>query len=242
MTKSKYDRFHNKTSIQRKVISENNFTYILLLPIINKYLKPNAKILDIGSGAGTLALYIASKGHDALGIEISQKAVESARESAKILGLNNISFEVMNFPNQIPDGKFDMIIFTEVIEHLKNDNKALNKISSLLNENGTLILSTPSVNAPLHRLGLTKSFDKKVGHLRRYSIDELKRKCEENELEVVEAKKIEGTIRNFLFTNEIAGKLVRFIKFYISDIVTFADNLTVPLFGESNIIIVAKKL
>lgn len=237
-----YDKFHKETSIQRKLIDENNFTYRLLIPEINKYLKTPKKILDIGCGAGTLSLYYAKKGNNVTGIDISKNAVGSANESAKILRLNNVRFSQVNFPKSLPVGKYDFIILTEVLEHLKDDELALRKINSLLNKGGILFISTPSQNAPLYKLGLLSGFDKEVGHLRRYSIDELVKKCEKNGLTVVKTKKTEGIIRNFLFTNPYAGKVVRFIKFQISDMVTVVDNMTVPIFGESNIFVVAKKI
>lgn len=242
MAKAKYELFHSKTSPQKNIIKKNNFTYILSLPLIDKYLKPRSEVLDIGAGAGTLALYAANKKCNVLGIDISRDAVNAANESAELIGFKNIKFKVMKFPEKSPGGKYDFIFFTEVIEHLQDDEKAIKEISNMLKKNGIMFLSTPSRNAPLHKIGLTKKFDKKVGHIRRYSVDELETLCEENNLKVLESARVEGIMRNFLFTNDYAGKLVRFIKFQISDIVTFFDNLTVPVLGESNIIIIAKKV
>ena len=54
-------------------------------------------------------------------------------------------------------------------------------------------------------------------------------------------KKNEGILRNFLFLNPIAGKFIRFIKFFLVDVVTYLDNATVPLFGESDLIVVLEK-
>ena len=237
----KYEDFHNITSIQKSLIKDDNFTYRLIIEIAKKYVKPEFKILDVGSGAGTLALYFGSKGNNVLGIEISKRAVSIANQSAKLLGLKNVKFIEKKFPEEKPDRKFDCIIFTEVIEHLEDDNEALKQIYKLLNKGGIVLISTPSKNAPLHRLGYARGFDKRVGHLRRYTEEELTKKCAENGLVVIETKKIEGVLRNFLFLSPTAGKLVRFIKFFFSDIATFIDNLTVPIFGESNIIVVARK-
>lgn len=237
-----YDDFHQATQVQKKVISENNFTYRLILNSINKFLRAPKEILDIGCGAGTLCLYFAKKGNDVVGIDISQKAVESAQESSKFLGLKKIKFKKMNFPSELPKKQFDFIIFSEVIEHLKNDELALRKIHLLLKKNGIVFISTPSKNAPLHKLGLARSFDKRVGHLRRYTADELEKKAKKCGFVVLEIEKNEGIIRNFLFLNPIAGKLVRFIKFFLSDWVTFIDNISIKIFGESNIFMIIKKL
>jgi SAM-dependent methyltransferase len=236
-----YDTFHVSTSIQRKVIKENNFTYRILLGVINKFIKEPKKILDVGCGAGTLGLYYGSKGHKVLGIDISQKAVDSANLSAELLGLKNVNFEKMDFPYEIPNSKFDFVIFTEVIEHLSDDDLALKKIFILLKQKGIVILSTPSKNAPLYRLGLAKSFDKKVGHLRRYTIEGLSAKAEKCGFDVIYMKKTEGIVRNFLFLNPVAGKFVRFVKFFLSDWVTYIDNISLRVFGESNIFLVLQK-
>lgn len=241
LDKCNYENFHKVTTIQKKIVNNNNFTYRILIEVINKYIIDQKDILDIGCGAGTLALYYANKGFNLLGIDISQRAVDSANSSARYLNINNVKYEKMNFPYEIPNEKFDFIIFTEVIEHLKDDELALKKIYSLLQLGGIVVLSTPSKNAPLHKLGFAKKFDKQVGHVRRYTIEELIKKAKKQGFEILETRKTEGIIRNFLFLNPIAGKLVRFIKFFLSDWVTWIDNFSLKLFGESNIFIILKK-
>ena len=69
--------YHQKTKAQHKIIDEGNFTYRVILSIINKYLKGTKKVLDIGCGAGTLDFYLANKGHNVTGIDISEKAIEA---------------------------------------------------------------------------------------------------------------------------------------------------------------------
>jgi len=237
-----HERYHSKTKRQLKIIKDNNFTYRLLISVINKHLKnSNQKILDIGCGAGTLSFYLAKRGHNVLGVDISSKAIKECSVSTKSLGLEHLNFKQLDFPNKYPNEKFDVVILTEVIEHLEDDKKTLMVINKLLKPNGLIILSTPSNTAPLHRLGVTKKFDKDVGHLRRYSLEEIARLVKKSGFKIIETKKTEGILRNFLFINPVAGKLIRFIKYFISDIVTVADNSTVPLFGYSNIIIVARK-
>src|SRR3990167_2332240 len=221
--KINYDIFHKTTSIQTKIINNNNFTYRILLKEINKLLDGHEKILDIGCGAGTLSLYYASKDHN-------------------VLGMKKVKFQQADFPNKIPKEKFDFVIFSEVLEHLEDDQLALDQINNTLYPGGIMFLSTPSIKAPLHRLNLTKKFDKELGHLRRYSIEELSRLINKSGFRILEVKKSEGVLRNFLFINPVAGKFVRFIKFFLSDVVTFVDNLTIPIFGESNYIVVAKKV
>ena len=166
--KALHAKYHSKTHKQTRIVKDNNFTYRILIDILNKNISSQKKnILDIGCGAGTLSFYLANKNHDVLGIDISTKAIKECLLSKKELNLNNVNFEQFDFPNNYPKEKFDVVIFTEVIEHLDDDKKALGIIRKILKPNGLMILSTPSNKAPLHRMGLTKNFDKKVGHVRR---------------------------------------------------------------------------
>lgn len=237
-----YEDFHEKTSVQKKIISKNNFTYRYILRFIDKYVVGKKRVIDVGCGAGTLCFYIANNEIEVLGIDVSSKAINACQESSRILGLDQFAkFKVVNFPKESMDGKFDLVILTEVIEHLRDDKLALEKIFSMLNKGGVAIITTPSLNAPLYRIGYANSFDKKVGHLRRYTVKSLTKKCETCGFEVIETEKVEGGLRNFLFLNPFAGKFIRYIKFFISDIVTFIDNSLIPIFGESNIIVIVKK-
>lgn len=237
-----YNVFHKKTKSQNKIIEEDNFTYHLILSVLNQYLKSDSKVLDIGCGAGTLCLYLASKGNKVLGIDISKKAVSNANVSARKLRLKNVKFEVVNFPKRSPEGEYDFIIFTEVIEHLKDENKALQTINKLLSRGGFLFISTPSENAPLYRIGYAKKFDTEVGHLRRYNSERLRNLLTDSGFKIEYINKNEGIIRNFLFLNPVAGKSIRFLKSFVGRTVTAIDNLTIPVFGESDIMIVAKKI
>lgn len=238
---NKYEEFHKNTSAQKKLINPNNFTYRLLFDIFEKYLYDGSSVLDIGCGAGTISLYVAHLGKNVTGLDISDKAIKEAKKSAKSLGLKNIKFEVMDFPYQIPKGSYDLIFCFEVLEHLKDDELALKEIHKLLKRNGSLIISVPSENAPLYRLGYAKGFDQRVGHVRRYTLEKLLKKLKKNNFEILEYQKNEGIFRNFLFLNPYAGKLLRGMKWIIGDIFTVFDNISVNLFGESQIIIVARK-
>lgn len=237
-----YDLFHKNTKIQKKIISGRNFTYRVHLSVLAKYLGNNLSVLDVGCGSGAITFYVASKGNKVVGIDVSRKAINICRETSKSLGLSHLTrFEVADFSTFDSPVKFDLIICTEVLEHLSDDREVLQKFLKILNNGGTLFISVPSKNSPIFKHGLSKDFDKKVGHLRRYSLSELEKILTQVGYEIVEKHKVEGIFRNFLFLNPIAGKFIKFIKGPVSDFLTFFDNLLVPLFGEADLIVVARK-
>lgn len=238
-----YEKYHQYRRLQKRIIDEKNFTYRNLLAILKKYISKKSDILDIGCGVGTVDLYLAAKGKNVTGIEISKNALQVARKNAKLLGLDKkTKFLLGDFTTTFLGKKFDLIICSEVLEHLREDKGVVEKIYKLLKKHGLGIISTPSKNAPLYKLGLLSGFDREVGHLRRYTQEELTLLFENIGFKIVHSAKTEGILRNFLFTNKVAGKLVRFIKWGISDLVTFIDNSTIPVFGESQIYLVVQKL
>lgn len=241
--KNVYEKYHRDRKIQKKVIDSHDFTYKNLLRFIDKYAKRKKKILDIGCGVGTIDLYLAKANKHVVGIDISQNGIKIAKKNAQKFGLSkSVRYVVANFPTEAPKGKFDLIICSEILEHIKQDKLAVIKIRNLLNNNGLVITSSPSKNAPLYRIGLLGNFDKMVGHLRRYTVGSYTRLFKNSGLQVLETKKTEGILRNFLFTNIIGGFLLRILnKRPFSTVVSFLDELTIPIFGESNIYLVAQK-
>ena len=238
-----YERYHIHRRVQKHVISNNDFTYGLILRLIRKYAKRCLTVLDIGCGVGTIDFYLGQQGKKVLGLDVSKMAIKTARESAHKIGLNKfVNFVNMDFPKQKPKGKFELIILSEVVEHLKDDKHVVNEISKLLEKNGILIISSPSKNAPLYKWGWLNEFDKKVGHLRRYTSNDMRKLFEDKHFNILEEVKTEGLIRNFLFTNSFGGFLLKFLKRWpFSSAVTLLDNLTVKLFGESDIYMVIEK-
>lgn len=238
-----YEEFHKLTKRHSKIIEIDDFTQGKLLKILSKYLQGRKKILDIGCGTGSKDFFLAKEGHHVDGIDISERAIKSCKESSKRFGLKNASFHVSSIEKYSKKKQYDIILMIEVIEHIKNDKKILNLVSKLLSKNGILVLSTPSINSPLYKWGFLFEFDKKVGHIRRYSLDEIVKLTTLNDLRIIYTEKTEGILRNFIFTNKIGGlflKIINRVK-VIALTVTLFDNILLRIFGESDLIIVAQK-
>jgi len=120
--------------------------------IINKLnLKPNQRVLDIGSGWGSLAIEIAKESQcEVVGITLSENQLEYSNKKAKELNLENqVEFKLMDY-RQL-DEKFDRIVSVGMLEHVgrKFYKNYFNQVSNLLNDDGIALIHTiGSVNPP----------------------------------------------------------------------------------------------
>ena len=114
-------------------------------------LKPNQKVLDIGSGWGTLALEIAKKSKcEVIGVTLSENQYKFSIEKAKANGLENqVQFRLTDYRDL--NEKFDRIVSVGMFEHVgrKFYSTYFNSVSKLLNEDGVALIHTiGSVNPP----------------------------------------------------------------------------------------------
>ena len=114
-------------------------------------LKPNQKVLDIGSGWGTLAIEIAKKSQcEVLGITLSENQYTHSVEKVKMSGLENqVRFKIADYRDL--NEKFDRIVSVGMFEHVgrKFYKTYFNSVSKLLNEDGVALIHTiGSINPP----------------------------------------------------------------------------------------------
>jgi 2-polyprenyl-3-methyl-5-hydroxy-6-metoxy-1,4-benzoquinol methylase len=105
--------------------------------IENKKIKPDS-VLDVGCGAGTDALYLASKGCKVTAIDISHEAIKIARERAGKAGVE-IDFIAGNFVDvEFHNESFDFINDRGFFHHIdpRKREKVAVKINDLLKSNG----------------------------------------------------------------------------------------------------------
>lgn len=239
-----YRKNYQKTFFS-KIINKKNFTYRTLLAYLEKHLNKNFYVIDVGCGQGNIALFSAKRVKKITGIDISEENIKIAKRKARKLNLSKkTSFLAEDIEKLgIPKNKANLIIFTEVMEHLDKGSDILKRLNKWLNKNGILFLSTPSKNAPLLKIKRFREREKAFGHVKRYSTNELKKYLNEFGFKILEIHHTEGPFRNFLFISPLGKIPLKFANRFeiVSDIFTFIDNISLKLFGSSQIIIVAQK-
>ena len=114
-------------------------------------IKPNQKVLDIGSGWGSLAIDIAKAANcEVTGITLSDNQLKYANQKAKEMNLDNqVKFKLMDYREL--NEKFDRIVSVGMFEHVgrKFYKKFFNQVEKLLKEDGIALIHTiGSVNPP----------------------------------------------------------------------------------------------
>lgn len=113
--------------------------------IIERYMKPEAKLLDVGCGAGREAIALVKMGFEVMGIDISPNMVAKATENAKKEGLN-INFKVQSVTDiDCPAKYFDYVLFSrEIYSYIPTKKlriETLRKIRDILKPDGILLFS-----------------------------------------------------------------------------------------------------
>lgn len=124
----------------------------------------NLKILDVGCGTGSLTKALTRFG-DVYGFDISETAANFCRQQ----GLDNIKVgDIAGLPYD--DNFADIIVCSDVLEHMDDDIGALKELYRVLAPNGRLIITVPA-----HKF-LWSIHDEALSHRRRYTRKELKYK------------------------------------------------------------------
>jgi SAM-dependent methyltransferase len=120
-------------------------------------------VLEVGAGMGENIVYL----HNS---EVtSWTSIEPDEQLFKKLEgkLSSLAIKAKAFCGQTPDlgaeEKFDTIVYIDVLEHIENDSSEIERAYKLLKSGGCIIVLSPAFQS------VYSSFDKAIGHYRRYT-------------------------------------------------------------------------
>lgn len=136
-------------------------------------------ILDVGCGQGELLseLSRALPSATVSGADLSEQSIADSRRRNPdydlfVMDLTDGDFEQKHAARL---GSYDLVVCSEVVEHIEDDGMAVRRLRSLLSPGGHLILTVPG--------GRMSRFDKVIGHYRHYRPRDLERLMRTNRLE-----------------------------------------------------------
>lgn len=110
----------------------------------------NAKgetILDVGCSQGITSILLGREGKKVIGVDLLKEAIDYANEmllkeeeaTKGLVEFKAANFMQLDFGNQ----RFDSILFGEVLEHVTDPERFIKKAFTLLNHNGSIIITLP---------------------------------------------------------------------------------------------------
>ena len=140
------DKFYNDSCNEDIRLDEKHgqVEFLTTTKYIEKYLKPNSKILEVGAGTGRYSLYYANKGYDVSAIEYIDHNVDvlksKIKEGMKIVAEQGDAVDLSRFE----DNTFDITLVLGPLYHLFEDsdiNKAIEEAIRVTKKDGVVAIA-----------------------------------------------------------------------------------------------------
>ncbi|HJV08205.1 MAG TPA: methyltransferase domain-containing protein [Acidimicrobiales bacterium] len=129
-------------------LSNRNNSHTLMVELVGG----TKRVLDVGCATGYLAEALTERGCTVSGLESDEEAAEEARPHLDRLVVGDV--ESMDLAEAFGDERFDVIVFGDVLEHLRDPLAALRKAKALLSDRGSVVASIPNIAHGSVRLAL----------------------------------------------------------------------------------------
>jgi SAM-dependent methyltransferase len=199
-------------------------------------------ITEIGAGAGTFSQRILPHANRLTLVEPSGNLHPALR--AKFAKQQKVTLLKRSIEEHLIEGDSspqDVFVLVNVLEHIRDDNRAVSAMVAKLKVGGMLLVFVPAL--PF----LFSKMDADLGHYRRYKLSALQKQIEAVNLTILDIRYFDilGILPWWLINT--LGKQTRFNPKMVSlydnigvPITRFMENLVIPPIGK-NIILIARK-
>ena len=134
-------QFYEQDALREIPESTSRIEELRYRMLISKVPKKSEKVLDIGCGNGELICMLAEKKHKCVALDLSKNMLAKSKNRAKKLGVTQIQGDAMNIP--IQDSSIDVIMRSEVLEHINDYGKIFERRHRVLKSYGIIIVFIP---------------------------------------------------------------------------------------------------
>ncbi|MFI7589747.1 class I SAM-dependent methyltransferase [Spongisporangium articulatum] len=150
---------------------------------------PGTRFVDVGAGAGRHSFEALRRGADVTAVDLDEVAMKDVADMfAAMAEAGEVPAggaaraevaDVLHLP--YPDGGFDVVLASEILEHVPHDEAAIAELVRILKPGGTLAVTVPRWLPERICWALSDEYHaNEGGHVRIYRADELRRKVERN--------------------------------------------------------------
>lgn len=111
--------------------------------LLDRYIQPGCRVLDLGCGSGVFSYYLAHKGCEVIGMDGAEAMITRCRQQ---LALPNLHFvqQILPLPHTAVLPAQDAVIMSSVLEYIDDGTQLLQQVRTLLKPNGLLFVSIPN--------------------------------------------------------------------------------------------------
>lgn len=102
------------------------------------------RVLDVGSGEGYGAAYVAERAKEIIGLDPHRGIIERARRQYRSSNIQFITGTLEAPPAALAEQRFDLVCCFQTIEHVSNQGAFLEQLKSFANAGGEVIITTPN--------------------------------------------------------------------------------------------------
>ncbi len=228
-------------------------------------LKTGDKILDLGCGFGRHAFEAARRGANVVALDAGRDEVEGvAATFAAMVEAGELSTENLHVASvqgdalalPFPDGTFDRVICSEVLEHIPNDVGAMRELARVLRPGGTMAITVPRFGPELINWALSDAYHNVPGgHIRIFRKSQLKKRLTSVGMQVTGHHYAHGLHSPYWWLKCLVGTkndqnwfVRQYHKLLVWDIVKgprttrYMEKVLAPLMGKSIIFYLVKPL
>jgi len=143
----------------------------------------NDVVLDIGCGNGALSYDVAKKAKKVVGIDLNEKNISAAKER---YSKENIEYICGNALKDLPGEEFDVIIMSNVLEHIENRVEFL---GMLREKAAKFLIRVPMINRDwitLYKKEMKLDYRLDKGHFVEYTLESFEGELREAGLKIMD--------------------------------------------------------
>jgi 2-polyprenyl-3-methyl-5-hydroxy-6-metoxy-1,4-benzoquinol methylase len=137
----------SKYETEPELQNENN-SHTLIVELVGQ----DKTVLDVGAATGYVAKILTERGCSVTGIEVDPDAAREAEAHCEKVITGDI--ESMDLQTELGGDSFDVIVFGDVLEHLREPLQTLKRFKPFLRPDGYVVTSIPNVAHGSVRLAL----------------------------------------------------------------------------------------